>query len=281
MNAGTDFEGFNLIGNPYPCNAYTSSPFYVLDYNSGSDSTSFALGDNSLPIAPCSAILVQALTEGDEVVFSKEEVVPSAKMYVRLNYADQKGTNTIDQIRILFQQQGQLTKYPQRSSASTLYIPQNGKKLAVASAEGLTEMPINLKTAKNGTYTLCIDTEKLNLDYLHLIDNMTGADVDLLATPNYSFEGKADDYESRFRLVFSNYEDTDDDNVHFAYYADGEIRLVETCHGASLQVVDMTGRVVLTGDAMNRVSTNGMTAGVYVLRLINGNDVKTQKIVIE
>ena len=31
---------------------------------------------------------------------------------------------------------------------------------------------------------------------------------------------------------------------------------------------------------MRCVPTSGMTAGVYVLRLINGNDVKTQKIVV-
>ena len=43
----------------------------------------------------------------------------------------------------------------------------------------------------------------------------------------------------------------------------------------------MMGRIIFSGDAMNRVSTNGMTEGVYVLHFINGNDVKTQKIVIE
>jgi hypothetical protein len=48
-----------------------------------------------------------------------------------------------------------------------------------------------------------------------------------------------------------------------------------------LQIVDVTGRIVVQGDAINRVSTSGMTAGMYVLRLINGSEVKTQKIVIE
>jgi hypothetical protein len=33
-------------------------------------------------------------------------------------------------------------------------------------------------------------------------------------------------------------------------------------------------------DVARNVSTSGMPAGVYVLRLINGNDVKTQKIVV-
>lgn len=50
----------------------------------------------------------------------------------------------------------------------------------------------------------------------------------------------------------------------------------------TLQVVDMMGRVVVCRDASNAsaISTSGMALGVYVLRLINGDDVKTQKIVI-
>lgn len=280
LNAGTLFEGFNLIGNPYPCNAYLNRPFYVLEYNAGSDSTQFVLGDN--PIAPCAAVLVQAQTEGETVTFGKEQVNANTTIAVRLSHADQKDATEIDQVRIMFQQQAQLAKYPQRSSASTIYIPQNGKKLAVASAEGLTEIPLNLKTVKNGTYTLSIDAENLDSDYLHLIDNLTGEDVDFLATPSYTFEAKTSDYASRFRLVFSNHEDAKDDNVHFAYYADGEIRLVETCHGASLQMIDMMGRVIVSHSGrIQCVPTAGMTAGVYVIRLINGEKVRTQKIVIE
>ena len=128
---------------------------------------------------------------------------------------------------------------------------------------------------------MSIDSQNLDLDYLHLIDNMTGEDVDFLATPSYTFEGNTNDYESRFRLVFAPIrEDANGDNEHFAFYADGEIRLVETYQDASLQVVDMMGRVVLAGDAINRVSTSRLAAGVYVVRLINGEKVKTQKIVV-
>ena len=41
------------------------------------------------------------------------------------------------------------------------------------------------------------------------------------------------------------------------------------------------GRVVVNTDVARNVSTSGMSAGVYVLRLINGNDVRIQKIVVE
>jgi hypothetical protein len=45
----------------------------------------------------------------------------------------------------------------------------------------------------------------------------------------------------------------------------------------------MTGRIVVskTGDLSGSISTSSMTSGVYVLRLINGSDVKTQKLVVE
>ena len=83
--------------------------------------------------------------------------------------------------------------------------------------------------------------------------------------------------------MFSVCGDANSDNEPFAYLdAAGNIIV----NGGSstgletLQVVDVMGRVIVQGDAMNRVSTSGMTPGIYVLRLINGNDVRTQKIVV-
>ena len=108
---------------------------------------------------------------------------------------------------------------------------------------------------------------------------MTGNDVDLLATPAYTFTAKTTDYESRFKLVFSaNTEDgPSTGSGTFAFISDGNI--IVNGEG-TLQVIDLTGRIIVCRDALHCVSTTGMTPGVYVLRLINGDDVKTQKIVI-
>ena len=138
-------------------------------------------------------------------------------------------------------------------------------------------MPVNFKAKENGTYTLTVNPEGVEMGYLHLIDNMTGADVDLLATPTYTFSAKTTDYASRFRLVFSICEDANGDSA-FAFISNGNI--IVNGEGM-LQVMDVMGRVVYQGDAINRVSTGGMTPGVYVLRLIDGDNVRTQKIVIE
>ena len=137
------------------------------------------------------------------------------------------------------------------------------------------------------------------MDYLHLIDNLTDADVDLLAirqaqessvpfskvgkgnsTPaTYTFTAKTTDYASRFRLVFSVSGDVDGDNAPFAFINNGNIFVNGD---GMLQVIDMTGRVVVSCGGHTRcVPTMGFPAGVYVLRLIDGNTVRTQKIVIQ
>jgi hypothetical protein len=69
----------------------------------------------------------------------------------------------------------------------------------------------------------------------------------------------------------------DSDHGDFAFVSDGNI--VVNGEGV-LQIVDVMGRVIVSGDARHCVSTTGMTTGVYLLRLINGDDVRTQKIII-
>ena len=118
---------------------------------------------------------------------------------------------------------------------------------------------------------------------------MTGADVDLLALrqaqgpASYTFEAKTTDYESRFKLVFSakNGDGPSTGSGAFAFISNGNIIIPNASTDAVLQVVDATGRIIVSGDAKHCVSTSGMTPGVYVLRLMEGKDVKTQKIIVK
>lgn len=74
----------------------------------------------------------------------------------------------------------------------------------------------------------------------------------------------------------------------FSYISNGNIVITTDTFDAmdtfnvSLQVIDMTGRVVVSCGGHTRcVPTAGIPAGVYVLRLIDGETVRTQKIVID
>lgn len=163
---------------------------------------------------------------------------------------------------------------------SEIYIPQGGEDYAIAYSEQQGEMPLNFKATKDGEYTLSVNPEGVEMAYLHLIDNMTGADIDLLQTPSYTFTAKTSDYESRFRLMFASNVDTDGDNDSFAFFSNGNW-IIANEGQATLQVIDITGRI-LSSESINGSVSQAIdaTAGVYMIRLINGENVKVQKIVV-
>ena len=107
------------------------------------------------------------------------------------------------------------------------------------------------------------------------------ADIDLLQTPSYTFEAKTTNYESRFKLVFSaNNNDNDIEDENFAFISNGNLIINGT---GTLQVFDILGHELFRNElptANSQLPTANFPAGVYVLRLINGHDVKTQKIVV-
>ena len=155
---------------------------------------------------------------------------------------------------------------------------------------GLEYANIRFSCDEDGEYTMTWNTQNGEFSYLHLIDNMTGTDIDCLSKSEYKFSAHTSDYNSRFRLMFTytGIEENGEDGPStgsgteepFAYYANGEIHLVETQDAATLQIVDILGRVVMTEDATNSVSTNWIAPGVYVLRLITPNGTKIQKIIL-
>lgn len=150
--------------------------------------------------------------------------------------------------------------------------------------------PLWFEASEAGTYTLGWETANADFESLTLVDNITGIVTDMLANDSYVFEANPDQYVSRFKIVVGDYKDIDENEASepvegpsFAYYANGEIHLVEMQNFASLQIVDMLGRVILSRDASHAsaISTTGMASGVYVLRLTTGKGTKIQKMVIE
>ena len=285
--AGAEWEGWNLVGNPFTETVYIEDGrgFYTMN----ADGSEIIVASNP-SIEAMEGVFVIANTDGEAMTFTTIEPQNNNGKGLALNISNGR-SGVIDRAIVRFgegSQQRNLPKFQINRNSTKVYIPQDGNDYAVVNVgrDGVhtvsTEIPVNFKAKENGSYTLSLSSEEVAFSYLHLIDNMTGDDVDLLATPSYSFEAKTTDYASRFKLVFAT-GNVSDENDHFAYISNGEIRLlVETCHGASLQVIDMTGRIIVDHrDGVHTVSTAGMTPGVYVLRLINGDDLKTQKIVIQ
>ena len=282
--------GWNLIGNPFTCEVSVNKAFSEL--NNGSVVTNKDAGST---IMPCAGIAVNG-TANEEVTFTMVEPQQSAapsNPSLQMTLSQQMTTRgnasnvTLDNAIVSFNEGNQLAKFYFMQQDANLYIPQGTEEYAIVSSNGQGEMPVNFRANENGEYTITVSPENVEMNYLHLIDNMTGADVDLLAlnggdakhcVSTYTFNAKTTDYESRFKLVFaanSVSEDADSDNDSFAFFSNGNI--IVNGEG-TLQVMDMTGRIIVSRDGVHTVSTQGMTPGVYVLRLISGEKVRTQKI---
>jgi hypothetical protein len=278
-DANAALPGWNLVGNPFPVSAYANRSYYVMNEDGTAIEPVAVSMEMAIPV--CTGVMVKANNTGETVTFSK--TVPSGQtnqvvLQIAVAQANTRGNAVEDKAIVSFNAGDRLEKFVFNKDNATLSIPQGGKDLAIANAEKMGEMLLNFKAAKNGEYTITVNPEAVEMDYLHLIDNMTGNDIDLLASPSYSFNAETTDYASRFRLVFSVCGDADGDNEDFAFVSNNDIIINDE---GAVQVIDMTGRIIVSVDEGTRcISTAGMTPGVYVLRLLDGDDVKTQKIVI-
>ena len=292
LTYGTDvsgeetFKAWNLLANPFVCIASvtcgdaTNMAYYKMNGTGFEASTA--------PVNPMEGIFVHSNEEGSKTVtFSRYIPITNpgdGNLYINVaqivNTRD--AISATDNAIINFGNISPLEKFSFREGSTKVYIPIDGKDYAVVNAEAQGEMPVSFKAEKNGSYSLSFNIENVEFSYLHLIDNLTGNDVDLLETPSYNFEASTTDYASRFKLVFSTQapELVEGPDQPFAFMSDGNL-IVSNKGEATLQVIDVNGRIVRSESINGSASINLNTVpGVYMLRLINGENVKTQKVVV-
>ena len=288
-----DMKGYNLLGNPFTCNITGNAKivkgatsqdlttyYYIAD---GSELTTTTLSER--PIQPGEGFFVQATESGQSLVFNDETPslaeATNSPALLRIEAGDDLFT---DRALLQFGNGNTLRKIIINEDVPHLSL-QLGKadyaSAAVEAAQGT--VPVSFKPATNGTYTITVSPEGVEMGYLHLVDNLTGTDTDLLSSPTYTFSARSDDYASRFRLVYSATQVPEyiEQPASFAFISNGQIILTGVDGNTTLQVMDMTGRVILCRVGACTVSTTGIAPGLYILRLIHNDDVKTQKIIVQ
>lgn len=286
-NANAVLKGWNLIGNPFGTEATLDKPYYRLNAEGNALNTE----TENTPIAAMEGVFVQAAGADEKANFTAASRGERASV-AKLNIMVTRDRGMVEDNAIVrFDDGATLGKFQLNPGHTKVYIPQDGKNYAIARSATQGELPVNFKAEKNGTYTLSFSNEEVTFSYLHLIDNLTGADVDLLAgastlrqaqgSATYTFEAKTTDYASRFRLVFA----ADDTNgvtcePSFACF-NGSSWLVNNQGKATLQVIDVMDRVLSSEIISGNTEINiNQPAGVYMLRLVNSDCVKVQKVVV-
>ena len=149
--------------------------------------------------------------------------------------------------------------------------------------EDAERVPVHFTTEEDGTYTLTWKTQNGEFTSLLLVDNMTGTITDMLRADHYTFDAKTEDYASRFYITYSvtGVDEYVDGDGTFAFF-DGSQWIVEG--QGCLTVVDMLGRTLHSErlvNERNHVNLSGVTAGVYLMRLSDGENTRVQKIVVK
>ena len=312
---GTDELGYNLIGNPYQAyldvneflsanstkvnNSYwvyiAESDNYVAGNTSASDNPVLP----SATLHPHQGFFVLASSDNQTVNFDYSTMAlatPAAESYFRgnkVNYplvnlfaTSEKGKKDLTVIEFNRPEFGGSYKMRAINNAHfelSSYM-NNSRYSILFTEEGTEKVSVNFKTNEEGTFTMTWATYHGDFTSLFLVDNITGTRIDMLRSDHYTFNASPDDYASRFYITFQCTDvDEYSENSHedFAWYNGNE--WVINGNG-TLQVIDMLGRVLMTRHietSYHGVSTANLATGVYMLRLINENKTKVQKIIVK
>lgn len=311
-------KGYNLIGNPYQSyydfNAFasdnstlweggTSNASYIL--LSGDTYTAYAYNASNNAytaprwLHPHQGFMVIADNAGTATFYNNKRITEGESAFrdelpnyalVNLIVADEEGKRDLTTVELGRPDKGGAAKaHDLHLGKGCLYTHYEGSDYSIAFTQpGVEQVGIWFEADEEAPFTMTWDTENGEFSYLHLIDNITGADIDCLKATEYRFTATPDDYKSRFRLVFG-YTGIDEPEApepvegptSFAFQMGNEI--VVNGEGL-LQLFDVTGRVMMQttlNGTQSVVALPKTVTGVYVLRLTSNKETRTQKIMLE
>lgn len=291
-----ELDGFNLIGNPFPHNIYKgngraiyhekmASGYYTLT-NEGA----WHVHPDDEAILPGQGILVNLTpytyynSYTTTLTINKIATSGNSKAIEPRMDISVTGAQGSDRCFAYFCEGIGLNKINNlNENLPSLSIRNEGQNYAIAHLNRQTEtLDVMFNNKKAGNYTIAIEGNGMSFEYLHLIDNITGADVDLLRQPGYTFHATGNEYAARFKVVFKPMTGVEENKLESFCFVSGETLYVnmETEDG-QLTLTDVLGRTVksvrLNG---NTCSISGLQSGVYVVRLTEGTKSLVQKIVI-
>jgi hypothetical protein len=277
LNPNGGFEGWNLVGNPFAQKASFTKEFYTMNAY-GSE----IIAGKDKVVEAMEGLFVIAGTDGEEMIFTP--ITENTEGSKGLVFDLKQNSNVVDRAIVRLEGSDNLPKMMLNPSNTKVYIPQADKDYAVMSVNRDMDesMPLNLKVAENGTYTLSVKNEEDNLEYLALLDHKTGMQVNLLLTPNYQFNASTNDAAERFTVFFRSTTGLDEQSNPICFRNNGLLTISGLEGEYELEVIDVMGRI------LSNTTVNGeysqvmeMTPGLYTIRLLAADKTYTKKIVVD
>lgn len=225
-------DGWNLLGNPYPCpidwkllsKTNLSNFYYILDPSSGSYKA-FSLGDNNTTIASGQSFFVKAISGSPSILFNeaskctiqtrglyKTQIIEPLKIVMR------KDSLNSDELKLRFDSSSALGYYHQEDAIKMMnsginfghQLPSSNIVLQYSTlplSSAFADTVDILASAAVGNYSLEFSNlEALPPTYQMLLqDNYTRQIIPITSSTNYSFQidtNPSSMGRSRFKLIF-------------------------------------------------------------------------------
>lgn len=193
----TNLKGFKLLGNPtaheitFSKTENVSDGYYYLD-----DSENWVYTtSNIVPVGR--GFLVKANAEGQTVTLNSQvgQKAETNDAYLYFSVGNEKVCINMDE-------GVSMPLMDSKISSFSLYFTRNQQSYVMLVLDHNSIVELNYEVKHDGEYTFKMEAPSLHLDYLHLLDKQTGTEVDLLASPSYTFKAQTSDDASRFLLMF-------------------------------------------------------------------------------
>ena len=164
---------------------------------------------------------------------------------------------------------------------ATVCVVENGKAYGIYNCESdVNEIEVMFSAKQMGSYSLSFDING-EFETVTLVDRMTGVETDMIEEGEYNFIATSNDMKNRFVVRLSNSMTATEEFLANFVYQSGE-ELIVNAEG-TIQIIDMMGRVVYSAEhsnGSNRINVSEFNNAAYVVRVVNGNGVRSQKVVI-
>lgn len=310
-------KGWNLVGNPYPSaidwdhaewvKTNINGSVYVYEGSSGNyiswNGTAGGLTNGIIPAMQGFFVKAEAVSPALTIP-NNARVASSSNLYkssydavadnVLVVSCESQGLS--DQLYLQFDDEATVN-YDSRLDAYKLMGTGNSPQIYSTADDRLLSIsalplffdemaiPVHVKVVVSGLHTLTLPINTLlNSQQVYLEDTKENTVVKLTATDSYSFIGETTDSPSRFKLTFSGVgldsPVTTDPQTIFTY---GNQLFIQNPGTALVEIYTFAGQLV----ARQNVNESGLwsqplhlSAGQYVVRVVNGSFAKTAKVVL-
>lgn len=287
-NEEKDLANFRLFGNPFTYDIYMSD--FDLDlYNDGENDfvSGYAVVNNSgsydyrtiEPIKVGEGFFVKALTT-TAIAYAPNSKRSEDKSFNSLNVIATSNAGKDNVVINLGGEKAGFDKLQNFNDAiATVYVAEDGKNYGIYNCDAdVQEIELNFNANQMGNYTISIQPNG-KFQTVTLVDRFTGIETNMLLE-DYSFTAMSNENNNRFivKLAVSDQQSAVSDNF---VYQSGEDLIIDA--EGTVQIIDVMGRVLLSDEVEstnNRINVSGFQNGTYMVRVINGSEVKVEKVVI-